>query len=417
MVMTTEVDTPLRADAGEYYHYAVNLKRCGVYAMSNKLLPSDCRADVAHDDHRWPGYALLLLPLMDWPPTASMIEAVQWLQAVLSTATVLVIFLVGRRLGSTVGWLAATATALSPHLITANVYILSESAFTFGLAAFVLCAIRLCEQPGAGRALSCGAVLALTTLVRPTTLYFVVALVPFVWWKCEPNRLRICSATLAAFLVVYAPWVLFQMNAGPAPGKGSLSIKALNSGGYVDLMIDGNRLTRNLQHRHDPTFHQRDTAGKVLAHILEQARREPLTYLHWYLVGKPLTYLGWNTIDGIGDVFVYPVRQHGFERVQLLRIAHTGMKIIHWPVTWLALSVCVLAWWPRYDAMPVNARLALQLCTLVIGYFIAIHTVGNPLPRYAVPIRPLLFVCAAFGLVELATRWQRRNAAIRRPTV
>lgn len=67
-VNNTVIDGPIRADATDYYSYALNLKYHHTYSRAklfdNAPLPDALRA---------PGYPAFLVPLVESPPTAFML--------------------------------------------------------------------------------------------------------------------------------------------------------------------------------------------------------------------------------------------------------------------------------------------------------------------------------------------------------
>ena len=60
-----------------------------------------------------------------------------------------------------------------------------------------------------------------------------------------------------------------------------------------------------------------------------RVREEPLRYIRWYAVGKPYTLWSWNIIQGVGDIYIYPARESGFQHSQIIRTIHALMKALH----------------------------------------------------------------------------------------
>jgi len=85
-VLGTEIEAPLRADAGQYFAYAYNLANHGVYSPDLKGIGS---ATVPMPDHfRNPGYSLLILPFATRPPSEASLLNITLLQALLSSAVI-----------------------------------------------------------------------------------------------------------------------------------------------------------------------------------------------------------------------------------------------------------------------------------------------------------------------------------------
>lgn len=414
LIMTTEVIDPLRADAFEYYRYAMNLQQCGVYSRSLESITSGCATPARGDSLRPPGYPLSLVPLVEWPPTTATLLRIQWFQVLLSAFTVMLAYFALLPLGTVTAAAAAILCMLSPHLAAMNLYVLSETVFTFMLIMFVLAGARWSARPTIGRALAVGAAIGLASLVRPTPLYLIVCVVPLFAWLAPERRAGTAAAVLVGFLICYGPWSVISKFHLPAAQEQSLALTTVHNGTYPDLMVDGRAETRGAPHFYDSSYADRDSLNKVLAHLIDTARADPYTYLRWYAYGKAATYLGWDIIAGAGDVFVYPVEVPGFATNQWLGLTHWLMWPLHSPLMILALLATVLAWLPArgmLERLPAELMLT-RLLALVLVYFILIHVVGSPLPRYAIPIRPLLYGMACW-LIVLPLRAGLRRLRIR----
>jgi hypothetical protein len=92
------------------------------------------------------------------------------------------------------------------------------------------------------------------------------------------------------------------------------------------------------------------------------------------------------------------------------------MRAIHWPI--FALAVAISLWivrkvWRR--AATPNDRRAWVL-VVTCAYFALVLTLLEPLPRYAVPLRPVVYVLAVLALCRLADFLRPRFRA-RQPAV
>ena len=123
----TVINTPIRADGLDYYRYAVNLKTYGTYSRAHTF-----ESAPEPDALRPPGYPVFLLPFVEEPPTAFMLWQIGFAHALLDAFSVLLAISVFRRfLPETAAVGAGILTALSPHLISASTYLLTETLFTF----------------------------------------------------------------------------------------------------------------------------------------------------------------------------------------------------------------------------------------------------------------------------------------------
>ena len=120
------------------------------------------------------------------------------LGAAIGTVTVVLIGLLGRRVGGpAVGLVAAAIAAVYPMLWAADVSMMSETLYGALLVAALLAATTR-------RFVLLGALLGLAALTRGEALLLVpLLLVPLSW-----GRWRATAAGIAAFLVVLAPWTI-----------------------------------------------------------------------------------------------------------------------------------------------------------------------------------------------------------------
>ena len=134
----------------------------------------------------------------------------------------------------------------------------------------------------------------------------------------------------------------------------------------------------------------------------------------WYLIKKPIAFWSWGMVQGQGDVFVYPVSKNPYWDQPLFRVSHRLMRIVHEPLVLLGLFGCVMAWFPASTRRigPLGAA-TVRFTSLLLVYFTALHMIGFPEPRYAVPLRPFLYGMSLFtgGLIyaHLKCRWAARN--------
>lgn len=130
--------------------------------------------------------------------------------ALIGTATVAVIALLGRRVaGERVGLIAAALAAVYPLLIAADGSLRSESLYALTIALALLCAYRLHELPSARRAAVAGVVIGLSTLTRSEAVVLIVLLVLPLALLVAPRRraLRLTAVASLACLLVLAPWL------------------------------------------------------------------------------------------------------------------------------------------------------------------------------------------------------------------
>ena len=134
---TVVVLPAIRADAGDYFMYAYNLYHHGIYSRDHRGLSEATKiSSILPDAVRSPGYPLFLTLFMGDQPISGILAHVLLIQVLISTLTVALAYLMYRRFLN-LPWAASAAllTALSPHLIVVNIYLLTETLFCFFLVA------------------------------------------------------------------------------------------------------------------------------------------------------------------------------------------------------------------------------------------------------------------------------------------
>jgi len=131
------------------------------------------------------------------------------LDCLLGAATVLLVGLLGRRVGSEhVGLLAAGIATLYPMLIVLSGAARSEALYAALVALALLLAYRLLDRPSAGRALGLGAALGLATLTRSEALLLLVLLaLPLVALLPRGRRLAPAGFVALGCALLVLPWV------------------------------------------------------------------------------------------------------------------------------------------------------------------------------------------------------------------
>lgn len=140
---------------------------------------------------------------------------------VVGTGTVVLLGLVGRRVGGErVGLVAAGLAAIYPMLWTADGALMSETLYGFFLVSALLTALWVREAPSPRRAAALGALIALAALTRGEALALVVLLAVPLAIACRPtwrSRAALWGATALAFVCVLAPWTIFNLTRFSTP--------------------------------------------------------------------------------------------------------------------------------------------------------------------------------------------------------
>lgn len=140
---------------------------------------------------------------------------------VVGTGTVVLLGLVGRRVGGDrVGLVAAALAAIYPMLWTADGSLMSEPLYGLFLVAALLAALHVRERPTKRRAAVLGALIALAALTRGEALSLVVLLAGPLAILSRPDwrsRAALWATTALAFACVLAPWTIFNLTRFSTP--------------------------------------------------------------------------------------------------------------------------------------------------------------------------------------------------------
>jgi 4-amino-4-deoxy-L-arabinose transferase-like glycosyltransferase len=393
----TVVVHPLRADAAKYFTYAFNLRHFGVYSGEPAYAQGSNMP--APDAIRSPGYSLSLVPFAGEMPTDRTVLNITLMQAVLGVLAIPFVFVIaGNLLPAPWPLLPAFLAAISPQLITAGTYALSEALFTFLLLLSVISLIAQFRSPDRhAYAILSGVLLGLASLTRPTLQYFV----PFVILAMLPllpnaTRLKQGAGLLFGFVVAITPWLVRNMMTLGIWTDSTLSINTLVHGHYPEMMYAGLPESSGYPYRHDPDVAKLLTSTPAaLAGIWERALSDPPTYLYWYLIQKPISFLSWGDAVSDWDIFTFPTQQSPYYGVEFFVLTKSIMQTVHWALMALSISSVAFLVVPALrETLDRRTHVVMQLMGCIVVYFLAIHIVGLPSARYNYPLLPIHYVLA-----------------------
>jgi len=406
-VRSTDVDTPIRADARGYLVYAMNLKSFGIFSMSEAALQGRVAAPTP-DAIRTPGYPLFLRMFIGDAVTGATLYKIEITQALVSTLTILLAY---ATFAAFLNWplaaLAALLTAISPHLVFTNVYILTESLACFLLMLFLWSLSRWQATPSPWLVLASGALLALASLTRPWTQGFIVFLIPLVLFYSPVIRARRAALLLGAgFLLPMLFWIGRNLLTLGVFSDDTFLLSNFYQGTYPGLLYDNRPETLAYAYRFDPRVAEISASlGATATEILRQLREHPLDYLGWYTLGKPTFLFAWDIFEGAGDLLIYPVLRTPYTELGLFKVTHAIMHGLHNSLVILAILGSVAAWLPKSRlALDDTQRFVVRTCAALFAYFVLLHIILNPLARYSIPMRPVIYGMAVFALWYLGSR-------------
>jgi hypothetical protein len=296
----------------------------------------------------------------------------------------------------------AFLVAISPHLITANVYFLSETVFCF----LLLLSIFLLSFPKIKSSLTIallfGIALAAAALTRPWLNYFMILLGSFLMlpkFKFLKKKAVVCM--VVGFLALMSVWTIRNLITLGSMSDNRLTINMLHHGMYPYFMYDYQPKSYGFPYRFDPHSEQiARSVSSVLTEIAHRFTNSPLEYFGWYLLGKPIELFAWNNnAQGSGDVFIYPVRRNPYFNQELFQITHRFMKAVYPLIIFFFALALILVWLPAEKLGVSDTAAFLGRCVaLLFFYFTMVHCIGAPFPRYAIPMLPLMYGMAVFAI-------------------
>lgn len=397
MVSHTQMDTPIRNDAKDYTAYAYNLRLHGVYSKDINGL-KNMETAPKPDAVRSPGYPFFLLPFAMTNDLSLFAVNVFYVQAMLSTLMIIIVFFLSRPLVGNAGSLIASAlVAMSPHMVTANIYLLTETLFAFSAVLFLFFLMKVVYSEKWQVFILAGIVLGYGVLVRPTIQYVIIFfLVFFALDHSLKHKKKVILALTLPFALILSVWFLRNVMVIGSLSDPTLTINTIHHGMYPDFMFNGQPHTFGIPYRFDPESPEiSKSLHTVLRTVATRFLDAPGTYLHWFL-SKPLRLFQWSLVQG-HDIYVYPLMASPYhtEPELLFKATYAGMRVLHPILVFLSFVGMVIPWLSdRRITMTPQQRFVFRILSLFYFYFILVHMVGAPFPRYSVPIRPVTYLLA-----------------------
>ena len=391
----TEIDNPFRADARHYVLYAYNLVEFGIYSRDDSGIAG--KGQPSADGLRPAGYPVFMAPFVSVLGLDDALPSIKWAQTLMSIAVVGLTFILA--LECLTWWLAfivATLTAISPHLININVYWLTESLFTFLLVLSLVFLARLArDRQNIAMAVLFGITIGYCTFTRQTTSLFILPVLLLLYFHQRVGFGRTAGIVLLSMLAIPLLWSMSYAPDGSEAGT-SLLHTSIRHGMYPGFQYKDVAESYGFPYRFDPRTPELSASWGALGEELwHRFATEPARHIYWFLIGKPLAFLSWDIVQGQGGGFIYPVLQSPYYSLPFLTYSHVLSGWLHFPLMLLSLLGSLLVWiatWRRW--LPAGSLFVPQLLSLLLLYFIAIHMVFVPFPRYAVPLRPVSYLMA-----------------------
>lgn len=400
-VAETVVASPIRADARDYYIAALNVQKWKVYSreFSGAQAPEP-------DQFRPPAYSFIISPLVELPPTEEMLRNIGYLQVALGVLTILLTYILFRPLQSSfVALGAAFFVAISPHLVMMTVYLLTETLFTFLIVLALVLVSKSVILENWRFGILAGIVFGVSALTRTTMEYwpiFLLALYPFL-----PKRKYVLAIlpTAGAALVLVLAWKIRGVLEVGSISDPSLFVSTVHHGMYPNLLFNDLPITRGYPYRFDPFSKEITGLRDILVELSNRFGRDPLAYAWWYSVGKALMLFSWSMVESLVDIYIYVAHESPYDDNRVFVATRFASWLLHWPLTIAALAGWLLIFVSKkWLCVSVDTSIVLVLVGLLGIYFICVHTVGAPFPRYGVPLRPIVYGVGLFVLFSAYSR-------------
>ncbi|MBI9082565.1 MAG: glycosyltransferase family 39 protein [Desulfobacterales bacterium] len=390
-------------DAKSYVQYANNLVDYSTFSKSSGNSSPE-------PDSFWaPGYPAFL--------AASIIAAknlginsyilVMSSQVVLGVLISVLTLLIGRLFLSK-AWsiLAAVLVSFSPHMISLGGYLLTETLFSFLLlAAIYSFSIAYIDRKWSAFIVS-GLFFGLSYLVNPVIFFAPILLVLvsgylFASSKSELSvsiKLKLISC-LIVFFVIAGAWSVrnkISVKSGQLSGSNRLFINLVigSHSNFYDIWRTNNRDPENPATKDSKVL--KGSYSGFIKLLLERAIQHPGHYAKWYLIDKPILLWSWNILIGQGDIFVYPVKVSIYDKSRIALATYFTMRSIHYWLFGFAV-VGIIFLFKGTSAIP-HTPIFLYI-TLI--YISAVYVVTQSEPRYSIPMRPEMYLCAVFFISKI----------------
>ena len=409
---TVRIIHPVRADALQYVNYAQNLALNGTFSSTD---PRQTR--VTPDSLRSPGYPLFLAAAIKLSDTDHFYFPALFSQALLGGLMPVLTYLIAiTALPFAAAIAAVILVALSPHLVTISSYFLTEALFGFTLLA-AICLLSHAVRKNHWllytlSALACG----FAYLINEAFLLLPYLLAGLTYLTRErKNRGRKQAHNLIFFVAIFSlfpmTWTIRNAVNVPAgvPRASNRAISTLSHGAYPDFIHKTAR-HKYYPYREDPRQPEFGTSLTGFMAVLSQrVRKNPMRYFTWYCLKKPIHLWQWDILQGQGDIYIYEVRQSLYFISPTAAALKAGMHTLHPLIVFLAfagLPVHIALWLRSRRQVPSDAAVLIVYTTFF--YFTLLYTIFVPWPRYAVPLRPILYLCALWSLVHFLSGFIKR---------
>lgn len=357
-------------DTRHYDEMVRQLLERGIYAYKG----TESNAQVA------PGFPLIMAAvykLIDYTSRDPFVY-IRWLNVLLSLVSLFFIFQIGRKVaGNLVGLLAALMSAVYPPFVWAVGAVLTEVPALFMLTLYLYVQLIAFESRKLLRdALIAGALLGLTSLIRPEFIPLCVPLYLFYWlWTRDRDFWKPLLAALVGITIVMSPWWIRNLITMDKLILTATQTNPFTAGTYPNKNYEDGLVERNNK-----------TPKQIAMERLKVGfTQHTWTFVKWYSIGK-LRYT-------YGDMFFGAGHQPLYKPVPLAAVYHRGILL----GALIGIIITLRRW-----------RQPLTALAVVIFVMSALRLLFVPEFRYNFTMMPLLIIFTAVMFAALL-RWLNRK--------
>jgi len=390
-----------------------------------------------HDPFRTLLYPYFLTAFLIWNTEPPMDQIIAGAQQLLGVATIVCFYLGGRRaFGGRIALAGALLLSLHTTQLFYELSIMSETFFTFLLAASLIPMGSFVERPTVRGGIVTGIWCAVLTLTRPVAQWLVLVPLALAMWTLPTwkDRAKMAIAVAATFAAIILPWAALNQQQhgffGVAIGRGfGLFIRVFDmerfepheQTAFPDVR---DALKLGLSAESPATFVRDEVGGRrkfsmiqkdavMAGYAMEAIRRQPArfvigTFRQWMRQLGPFDDEA--ICRGAQGPYLCSRRTIGYAREPFLNRPRSEQFLRPWVVTYF-----------RYGRVPIRLITALAmlgvlayaarrrppirgiLLALIVAYLTFVPAFAQaPQDRYRLPVDALLFMFAGVGVAALA---------------
>jgi len=386
--------TPVKGDAGGYVSIADNLLAGKGFVFGGREYPSVRRGPV------YPGMIACIFAI-----SGRSVDAVRWVQIVLDTCTVYLLYLIGSRLFSNrIGLVAASLYCFYLPAIAACSVLLMETLLALLATMTLYAMIEVLAEGGRKNTFMLGGIIGLSVLTRPTGLFllpFLIGVLLLLNWRYLARHYRLVLGAFLVSIITVCPWTI----------RNYLVFDA-----FVPVSFGGGQALHTGNHiKNDGNWNSWEAPD--IDKIREEAKKintDPKMRL--IIMDKIFMREAVNSMvkhPGKTSTLFFKKFTRFFGRPATIGYKEGAMELGLWtfPVgMFAAIYYYIVLFGFVLFLIKRPKQMLLLMPVIIICYYTILHVVTFAIPRYHFPIIPILCLCGAYGYVSFLHRnsanWQ-----------